>query len=80
MSTFTKLSTGKVIYFDGANKYGFSQRASVLPHNKNTGYIIISDGIISKSIKVSSVTTPTFSNRNDLIEKLSTDFFLAMNQ
>jgi hypothetical protein len=74
-----------VLINDGVDVMSAPGSAFVRPHPTKPGAIVISekanpqneyDGI---TILVSSVTAPSFTDRNDLITKLSTDFFFRVS-
>lgn len=85
MSTFTKLGTGKVIYEQNGTKFGFNPTMNVFPHPSNDNYILISNDDTNQDndkafpVNIDSITEPVFTNRNDLIVKLSELFFFDNN-
>jgi len=86
MSTFTKLANGNVLYVaNSGEKIGLMGALNVLPHPSEDDFIILTDSaqFISdgKSFKFDwqDVTLPVGStDRNDLIEELSTNFFFNL--
>jgi hypothetical protein len=81
MSTFQRLSNGKVLYTDEDGRvHALNPNASLLPDKDNPYLIIISDQVSTYHktgfyIDSRFVTIPINNNRNDLIGILANDFF-----
>lgn len=83
MSTFTRLASGKVLFTSGLSVYGFNPNMNILPHPRDSNYIIITNDDTNQDpqnafpVKYTEVTEPVHTDRNDLITKLSESFFFS---
>jgi len=82
MATFVRTPNGKVLFTDDSgNVYGLSESSNVIPAAVNEKDIYISNVVTAarnkEALRVDweTVTLPIVTDRNDLITKLSTDFF-----
>lgn len=84
-TTFVKNGGNVLIYEGDKDPFSVPGSAYVGPHPSESGAIVISEKFDSQNrengvkIYVADVETPAASDRKDLIEKLSTDFFFKLN-
>ena len=83
MSTFTKLTSGRIIFDDGEDLHSFSPFMSILPHPQDSSLALISPYASGQQVtdeslvfEWSKVTIPAgITTRNELVTALNDDYF-----
>ena len=81
MATFTRTADGKVIFEKDSIKHVFDGGCNVLPHPREANIVLITTEATNQStadgfaIDWNDVSTPSVTDRNDLLQKLADDFF-----